>query len=266
MERQPVCYKRETHATVRTSVTDLWPPRTSIAMAATLALLVAACGAPSDNQPAAANQAEAAGTGANKDPVVAAALRDQIMVDPKLVQQANADTLRPPAQPESLGLPPENVADAAFKAEAGALKTAPAASDKCPQCAAARRALTLGALAASQGASANCVRNTAYSADWANRLPSSVPLYPDARVTEAAGADQQGCALRVVSFVSAAPPQRLLDWYHTRTSEAGYRNGHGMEGADHVLAGTRPAAAFMLHVRPRDGGGTSVDLMVDDAR
>ncbi|OWK33912.1 hypothetical protein SPDO_08010 [Sphingomonas dokdonensis] len=263
-----MCYKGETHARASVSMSGDRPARSRgrVAVAATLALLAAACGETADEQPAAANQAQAASVGADKDPVIAAALRDQIMVDPKLVQQANADTLRPPAQPESLGLPPENVADAAFKAEAGALKTAPAASDKCPQCAAARRALTLGALAASQGASANCVRNTAYSANWANRLPQSVPLYPDARVTEAAGADQQGCALRVVSFVSAAPPQRLLDWYHTRTSEAGYRNGHGMEGADHVLAGTRPAAAFMLHVRRRDGGGTSVDLMVDDAR
>lgn len=237
---------------------------------AALALLTASCGQPSDepsgNAGTAANGVQGNSAPAEKDPVLAGALRDQIMVDPKLVQQANADTLRPPAQPESLALPPETIADAAFKPVAGALRAAPAPGGACQQCTAARRALTLGALAASQGASANCVRNVAYSTDWANRLPQAVPLYPDARVTEAAGVDQQGCALRVVSFVSAAPMQRLLDWYYTRTTEAGYRAGHGVEGDEHILAGTRPAAAFMLRLRPRTAGGTNVDLMVDDAR
>lgn len=244
------------------------------AAALLLALLAAGCGGPG-SEPSrtsgeagdgSANQAQAADVGADRDPVAAAALRDQIMVDPRLVQQANADALRPPAQPESLALPPETVADAAFKAEAGALRTAPAPADRCPQCAAARKALTLGALAASQGASADCVRTVAYSADWANRLPDEVPLYPDARVAEAAGADRQGCALRVVSFTSAAPMQRLLDWYYTRATAAGYRVGHGVENGDHVLAGTRPSAAFMLRMQPRAAGGTNVDLMVDAAR
>lgn len=234
------------------------------------ALLAASCGQSTDTAgtSAAPNGQDPAAADARpeNDPVLAGALRDQIMVDPRLVQQANADTLRPPAQPESLALPPETVADAAFKPVAGTLRSAPAASGNCPQCAAARRALTLGALAASQGASANCVQKVSYSTTWANRLPEAVSLYPDARVREAAGADEQGCALRVVSFASAAPMQRLLDWYYTRTTDAGYRAGHGTEGDEHILAGTRPSAAFMLRLRPRAGGGTDVDLMVDDAR
>ncbi|MCC2978769.1 hypothetical protein [Sphingomonas sp. IC4-52] len=244
------------------------------AAAIAIALLAVSCG-PASNEPtsaaASASQQELAnGTGtansADRDPAIEAALRDQIMVDPKLVQQANADTLRPPAQPESLALPPETIADAAHQPVAGQLRSAPAASPQCPQCAAARRALTLGALAASQGTSADCVQQIAYSAGWANRLPAEVPLYPDARVLEAAGADGQGCALRVVSFVSAAPMQRLLDWYYTRTADAGYRAGHGTDADEHVLAGTRQSAAFMLRLRPRAGGGTNVDLMVDAAR
>lgn len=238
-----------------------------LAVIAALALVVGACDQQSN---APLNEAEAARTeqDANdaSDPVLESALRDQIMVDPKLVQQANADALRPPAQPESLALPPETIADAAHKPVAGALRAAPAPSANCPQCASARRALTLGALAASQGGSADCVRNVRYSASWANRLPDAVPLYPDARVIEAAGADGNGCALRVVSFASAAPMQRLLDWYYTRTVDAGYRAGHGQDAGEHVLAGTREAAAFMVRLRPRANGGTNVDLMVDAPR
>ena len=281
MERQPVWYKSETqrmappaedHAGMRVSLAKS-PRRSRACRGAVLtafALVTASCGPSPETADASAAtnglEATAADARPESDPVLASALRDQIMVDPRLVQQANADTLRPPAQPESLALPPDTIANAAFRPVPGALRSAPAASGNCPQCAAARRALTLGALAASQGASANCVQKVSYSTTWANRLPDAVPLYPDARVREAAGADEPGCALRVVSFASAAPMQRLLDWYYTRTSDAGYRAGHGTEGDEHILAGTRPSAAFMLRLRPRGDGGTDVDLMVDDAR
>lgn len=252
------------------SATSVSARRVHLIALAALTLVASACGQQPD---ASLNAADAAGTeqdasdaAAAADPVLESALRDQIMVDPKLVQQANADALRPTAQPESLALPPETIADAAHKPVAGALRSATAPSANCPQCASARRALTLGALAAGQGGSADCVRNVRYSAGWANRLPDAVPLYPDARVIEAAGADESGCALRVVSFASAAPMQRLLDWYYARTTDAGYRAGHGHDAGEHVLAGTREAAAFMVRLRPRANGGTNVDLMVDAPR
>lgn len=238
-----------------------------LATGAVLALLLAACGQTPDEKAAVADLdnsiVQENGASSASDPVLQSALKDQIMVDPRLVQQANADTVRPPAQPESGAVPPEGIADAAHKPVAGEVRSVPAPTGTCKQCAAARRALTLGALAASQGASAQCAANVAYSAAWANRLPQGVPLYPDAQVAEAAGADREGCALRVVSFASAAPMQRLLDWYYTRTAEAGYRAEHQAEGDEHVLAGTKEGAAFMLIVKPRKGGGTTADLMAD---
>ncbi|WBH16888.1 hypothetical protein [Sphingomonas radiodurans] len=233
----------------------------------TLALIVAACGKAPNEEAALADLdnslAQVNGASSANDPALQGALKDQIMVDPALVQQANADTVRPPAQPESGAVPPEGIADAARKPVKDEVRPAPPASGDCKQCAAARRALTLGALAASQGASAQCAANVAYSNDWANRLPQGVPLYPDARVAEAAGADRDGCALRVVSFTSAAPMQRLLDWYYTRTSDAGYRAEHQAEGNEHILGGTKRGAAFLLVLNPRKGGGTDVDLMAD---
>jgi hypothetical protein len=232
-----------------------------------LALITAACGKAPSEEAALADLdntlAQVNGASSANDPALQSALRDQIMVDPALVQQANADTVRPPAQPESGAVPPDDVAGAAHKQEEDAVRPAPPASGNCKQCVAARRALTLGALAATRGASAKCAGNVAYSAGWANRLPQGVPLYPDARVAEAAGADGDGCALRVVSFTSAAPMQRLLDWYYTRTSDAGYRAEHQAEGDEHILAGTKSGAAFLLVLNPRKGGGTQVDLMAD---
>ena len=35
------------------------------------------------------------------------------------------------------------------------------------------------------------------------------------------------------------------------------------DGDEHVLAGTKPGAAFMILLKPRAGGGTQVDLMAD---
>lgn len=81
---------------------------------------------------------------------------------------------------------------------------------------------------------------------------------------EAAGADGKGCALRIVNFVSAAPLQRLLDWYYTKAGDAGLSAQHGMDGRDHVLAASVSGkGALFVMLRPRNGGGTEVDLIAD---
>ncbi len=231
-----------------------------------LAAVLAACGsAPKqdadldrlDRELGAVNTASPAA-----DPALRSALQDQIMVDPALTRMANADALRPPPQPLSGAAPPDLPASGK-PAERDALRSAPPAGE-CRQCAAARQAMTLGAMAASQGGRAGgCAGAIAYSATWANKLPKSVPLYPDAAVSEAAGADGAGCALRVVSFRSGAPLQRLLDWYYTKATAAGFTAQHGAEGAEHTLAGTKPGGAFLVTVKPAAGGGSAVDLMAD---
>ena len=238
-------------------------------------LALAGCGDTPNEAASPAPAALATSTAASvpaADPALTAALRDQIMVDPALVQQANADTIRPPTQPQSGAVPPVDIA-AAAQAQPAALTTspgetlrsAPAPTGNCRQCAIARQSLTLGALAEAQGGRVGqCAANVDYSAGWANRLPRGLPLYPDARVAEAAGADGQGCALRVVSFSSAAPMQRLLDWYYTKASGAGYSAEHHADGAEHVLAGNRRGGGtFMATMRARTDGGTDVDLMAD---
>jgi hypothetical protein len=209
------------------------------------------------------------------DPALTASLHDQIMVDPTLTQQANNDAIRPPVKPVSAGVPPEDVAaaDAGQSATTGAstsekLKSAPAATSDCPQCKAARTSLTLGALA-QNGArvGGQCVGGLQYSAQWASRLPAALPLYPDARLSEAAGADGNGCSLRAVSFSTAAGFQDVLDYYYTHASNAGYDAQHETDGGQHVLGGTsRNGGAFTLFVTPRRDGGSDVDLVANQGR
>lgn len=208
-----------------------------------------------------------------KDPAVANALQGQIMVDPRLAQQANGAAVRPPAKPYSAPVPPDaTTAGNRAAVDASTLRHAPGADAKagCPDCRAADGAMTLGALAGRQRdrRTASCSGNIQYSTGWATRLPADVPLYPDARVTEAAGNAANGCSLRVVSFATAAPVQTVIDWYYTRVTHAGFTAEHQADGRQHVLGGTRAkdGGAYVLYVSPRDGGGADVDLVTNNGR
>lgn len=215
-----------------------------------------------DNQLTATNAA---------DPAATAALRDQIMVDPALTAQANDDTLRPPPRPYAAPVPAADVAAPAAMVDDAALMHAPApAPGGCTECDAARSALTLGQLAANEPATAapDCAARVGYSANWANRLPPDLPLFPGATLAEAAGTDGQGCALRIVSFVTTAQRPTLIDWYYTRARRAGYAVAQGADPRQRMLGGTRRSdgAAFLLLARTGPGGGSSADLMVNDGR
>ncbi|MGN5374947.1 hypothetical protein [Sphingomonas hankookensis] len=123
--------------------------------------------------------------------------------------------------------------------------------------------MTLGELAAVQKAgNRQCAARVGYGAAWANRLPAAFALHPDARLSEAAGTDADGCRMRVVSFTIAQPVDRMVDWYYTRARKGGYSAEHQAEGEQHVLGGTRGNAAYAVFLSP-EGRGTSVDLIVD---
>lgn len=249
--------------------------RASLAFAALLPLALAACG---PKPPADANldslDAELTNTAeANapaKDPALMSALQSQIMVDPALAQQANAEAVRPPDQPYAAPVPAEGIAGPAPNQPPpaqGPLMKAPAPREDCPNCEVAKQAVTLGGLAARQKAprTAQCVGGMRYSANWATRL-GELPLYPQARLIEAAGNARGGCALRAATFTTDAGVQQVIDWYYTRTTSVGFESEHQAADGEHVLGGNRNRddAAFMLFASPRDGGGTQVDLIYNN--
>ena len=247
-------------------------------VALVLPVALAACGSRSDgdrNLDSLDNELVDSNSAASRDPSLMSALHDQIMVDPNLAQQANNDAVRPPAQPYSGAVPPDGIAvpPSGAVASTGAatsetLKTAPAPAASCPQCTAARESLTLGALAARQKnkRTRDCAGSMRYSARWAQRLPADLPLYPDARVSEAAGSETGGCAIRAVSFASSASLRTVLDYYYTRATRAGYSAEHQADGGEHVLGGTRSRddGAFALFLTSRADGGTDVDLVANN--
>lgn len=203
------------------------------------------------------------------DPVLEGALQDQIMVDPQLAQKANNDAVRPPSQPYSAPIPSPDVA-AAPEPPTGSVKTAPAPAKTCPQCDVRNDSLTLGALARRQtdARTSNCVGTMRYAAGWANRLPRDLPLYPGARVIEAAGSTAGRCAMRAVTFSTNQPIGTLVDWYYTQATNAGYSAEHQSDGDMHVIGGTRgkDGGAYVLFLTERDGGGTNVDLIANNGQ
>lgn len=204
---------------------------------------LAACSAGSEaNDSFAANDA---------DPALTAALEDQILTDPELAQQSNRHNVRPPELPIR----------AEYPAAGGPPPVRRASAEHPPAPPAGPAARTCGAGGRAPAA------NFRYGMEWADRLPAAFPPYPGGRVTEAAGQDAGECRVRVVTFRTADPYQRVIDWYQTRAVQAGYSAEHQARGRDHVLGGVNQgtSGAYYLIVTPV-AGGSEVALIVNNGR
>lgn len=129
---------------------------------------------------------------------------------------------------------------------------------------------TIGALAAQQGnpRTARCATRVKYGADWTAKLPADMPLYAGAKVSEAAGTDEAGCAMRVVSFASVDPVDKLAEFYLGRGKAAGYEAEHQVVGSENRVGGTRDAdgSAYVVFINARADGGSDADLVVNRDR
>ncbi len=211
----------------------------SAALAGLLALT--ACGGGDGNNLEAMDNS-LIGNGA--DPALTSALEDQILVDPNLVQQTHPNSARPPETP----------VQAQYPADGGAVGGAGGGQ--------ARDA----AAGASGGAQVSaCGVPFVYGNEWAGRLPAEFPSYPGGRVTEAAGSDRGNCHMRVVTFTTSDPYNRVLEHYRSLADRAGFSVEQQARGGDQVLGGTRGEAAYYLIVTPTQAG-SDVALIVNNGR
>ena len=207
---------------------------------------------------------EADGTG--DDPAMSGALGDQIMVDPELSGQNGAGVS---AESNSVELPPEQrspEAIAAAKQEAakkagGKLQSAPEPKTGSTASLVENTATAAQVAASSQAASTDCASRVEYSMNWATKLPAALAVYPRGAVQEAAGTEKDGCALRVVSFVTPVETSDVVDYYYTQVRKAGYAAQYRLDGGDHVLGGNKGKSAYIIYARKLDNGLTEVDLI-----
>jgi hypothetical protein len=183
--------------------------------------------------------------GNGADPALTSALEDQILVDPNLVQQSHPNTARPPETPVQAQYPADG---AGGNAGSGQARQAAAAAGS-----------------AGPAAPSACGVPFVYGNEWANRLPPEFPAYPGGRVTEAAGSDRGDCRMRVVTFTTADPYNRVLEHYRSLADRAGFSVEQQARGGDQVLGGTRGEAAYYLIVTPIQSG-SEVALIVNNGR
>lgn len=232
-----------------------------------LVLALAACG--KGDKEASLASLDAQLTDNATDPALKGALADPIVVDPQLVGQSNRNAVRTADKPANGAVPVLSGDASAAQAQAvklagGKLLSAPAAS----QGEALASTVTLGAIARDGAGKGNCAKKLNYGMEWAQRLPDPFALYPGAQLTEAAGAQADGCTLRAASFVTAVPRQGVMDYYYTLARRAGYDGEHKVMGGDHVLGGTRSAdgSAYFILFTDAPGGKTGVDIIADNGR
>lgn len=218
-----------------------------------LAALLAACGDSSAPQ-----------APAPRDPAIAAALAEPLLSDPDLANSNHGGT----APAAGIPLIPFD-ADAAEAARNAARDLLGGAIAPAPQprpgakLSPLARAPTAAAVAAALPFSQACAVGLDYSFAWAARMPAALPVYPRAHAREAGGSDQAGCRLRVVNFHAAVLPEDVIAFYLASATKAGLSADYRRDGDDLVLGGGKGGFNYALFVRPREGGGSEVDLVVN---
>lgn len=220
-------------------------------------LMLAGCG--KGDKDADLNALDAQLTNNMVDPALKDALAGQIVVDPdKAGGRGGPKTLR--------GEAAKAVAESVRLAGGKLLATPAPAEAK-----ATESAEELSAAAAEQsrpGGNLYCRKRLVSGMQWASRLPEPFTVYPGAKLTDAAGADKDGCTLRGATFVAPVPRQNVMDFYYTQARRAGFDAEHSILGGNHVLGGTRrdDGSAFLLLFTDAPGGRTNVDIIADKGR
>ncbi|TIX50550.1 hypothetical protein [Alteraurantiacibacter aquimixticola] len=204
------------------------------------------------------------------DPVMDAALADQIMVDPDMVNRNGANQLASYGTMSGALPQTDRGAQAARAARdealalvggTGAMRRAPQPQRMDGELPPEAR-LSVAARAASAGeGSGDCAASAQFSATWAARLPQAFPVYPRGAVQEAAGSDAGGCSLRVVNFTTPVALGDVMDFYYTRATVEGFEVERIHQDGEDILGGTNAGRSFMVFARLLDDGMTSVDLV-----
>ena len=130
--------------------------------------------------------------------------------------------------------------------------------------AAPSQAMVAAAKAAVAPGGENCGDKVNYTTAWAAKLPATFPVYPRGNTQEAAGTDEGGCALRIVSFLTPVALDEVFAFYYTRARGAGYSVEHVTAAGDNILSGTKGNSAYVVYGRRLPEGVTEIDLVTTD--
>lgn len=200
------------------------------------------------------------------DPMVQRTLNDPIMIDPDLVSQnmANSALAFQVGQP----LPLDDAGQAAIiAAREDALMLVGGSSGLKPL----PKARGTGGLTAAEALNsigraqrlaptAACAKAARFSASWAARLPEPLALYPRGGTREAIGADNPGCRLRSVIYLTPVPPDEVIAFHYTRAIDAGLPADLSAGEGWSVLSGKKGSLRFEIAARPLPSGQSEVSV------
>lgn len=232
--------------------------RTCLAAVSLLAL--AGCGSRDDG--AEADQGEKAG--------LDLALAAPMMVDADLTSRNQAGAALAGGGPPVILLPPvargsEDIAVAKAEADklAGGSVGFPPTSDGDPDPALGDSVTAAQRAGSIKGPGKDCGGKADYALGWSLRLPAAMPIYPRGNLLEAAGSDRDGCALRVVRFVTPVDPEALIAFYNVRARKAGLSVRYRADEDTFQLSGGKGQGAFAVQARKREDGLTEADIVVN---
>lgn len=106
-----------------------------------------------------------------------------------------------------------------------------------------------------------CLSGVKMSANWAARLPASLPVYPRGSVIEALGQDGSDCALRAVRYASPVPSDEIMRFYATLARKEGFTATYRSNGKVSRLTGRKAGSVMVVEIRPSLLAGQEVDLI-----
>ncbi|MEW4448380.1 hypothetical protein [Qipengyuania sp. JC766] len=197
-----------------------------------------------------------------RDPVLEQALNNQLMADPDLVNQNEANaalTIRTGHSLPPLARHPEAIQ--AARDEARRLLGGSDRIDELPEPLEGEELgelawLTAGSALALQGAQDSCLDTLDYTAKWAAPVSRAVGLYPDGHVVEAAGSDAGSCKLRAVRYRTPVGLEDVLAFHYAWLRPGDNDVTVTKHGSEYSLEAATNDAKVTVQIRNRADGLT----------
>ena len=202
-----------------------------------------------------------------KDPLLARALNDPLMVDPDLSLRNEAISVF--AYRDGHPLPPVAASeDASARAreaarlellEGGPIPPLPPSSSSGGSVALGNLAFAEEMIAA-VGSRTDCLDRLEDSLIWSTRMPDTSAIMPHGMVQQAAGVDVDTCVIRIVRYLTPASIDDVLEYHFTKIDRARFQI-ELFDGPEKQMRAERRDQALAVHVRQGPGGMTAVDVI-----
>jgi hypothetical protein len=202
-----------------------------------------------------------------RDPLLARALNDPLMVDPDLSWRNEANAVI--AIRDGHPLPPFDARDNARQRARDAARIELLENGQIPPLPAPLGDVGKPALASvttademirAVGAPADCIDGLTDDLNWSTGLPPTSSIMPHGMVRQAAGVDQGTCVIRVVRYLTPVSPDDALEYHFTKADRARFRIER-FAAPEAQLHAERRDQEIAVHVREGPGGMTAVDVI-----